>query len=1473
MKPTQNCKTQEAIADVLATLIQEDCLSLKLPSALLLASDLPLPILRQAQVALLNRGVRQDFLFEDGTKAATGINILEDGKVLVQLLPYCIDEDETSTHETQSQGWAGKLRDHFPYLQPKPDSLRARWLVLLGEPASLDLDTFVTTTARHRFTEPGQPGDRRNLLKRLRDSMPATDKYLEIITQVYLNRKGVRLDDNDTLERLVSFYGGASTFESICQNLPLLGFLPDNYSPLSDFMGQLQSNQDYAVKLAGAMSSSEDLDSWIDDNVYPDCAQALKVIVGGLMRPTLGDLLDKWPDDLTYSQLVRGRQVSVPPGGPYPPPPPPPPRPRPKSLEEVIKGVQFEDLTGTVAEGLISESLYIVHPQKLRLIITLNRPLEGEEELRIFVGQHRIQQITKRNVDQVEAILDLTDCQVRRLYWLQVGAFPTPRAWDSKPRDTYDFHFYLVPGDQKWVPFEGNLTLSRGQFTTESMVEIAIEPLGSWDGEVNLSVMGVSGIRRWPLYEGLKLGKGNPIKRTVEEVRREAQRVANEPVEVDQILIAASDEHGSIDFTVYFGPGKESRHCLLANSIPQAVLSWMAGNQYDSPRPANIDSDFEFVYRLQREDHIEIKIGPRAVGAVEGATADRFQIKVPWLFRECEKIFLSDPVHPFPFILAEVDEENKTFKHRPVGIEDQPNWAFSFDNWDAFDNFIGKRLELFALLQRQCEEAKVETLAGLLLRDLAVQIEDYAASYACLLDSIVERYKRDNRGNAIPAYNSLLFIDTVFVPSRKTTEPYSLLLMAPTHPLHLRFLLQVEQQVYEWQQAAQSDSQVFRLFPTDFAQINGANLPLFLCSLGTTQPQVFVSGPPPNFHWGMYLPFEDRLQDYFLTDSVLGRIVKSCLFPDYTESPTSSLAGAIRSRIRAFLEAHPFLNLPNATVQINFFNPGTGEDILAAIEDVASSGDNSPFFSVRLIDLKYQGQPEIPDPAIGMAFDVLFARVDVNDKQRKTRERLTYSVTALSIDKLQLDRFPPTYYAHLHFVADFFRSELVTSIFNSFPPSVIGDGLVSEFDLEFSLGDSRFYGGLWFPADCSAERYKLSAMELNKKIAEIVAAQSMRAYQPDRALYSSLSFDPASKERILPLHQHGIWVCFLDRDVGIQGFDFPQLGSGTDGRDIFLLDYTRKFEQELGGYDLITTTQKIDSVRGIIRNHLSQNRYGLSTQGEQIGAQKLLSRINALSGRWGMSLINLLPNEIGGICGDAIVFLYLEQIERRFLLRHDHGVQSLSIVLPTDEYMRVSGKDGRPLKDGWKWQSSTYRDGRCSDDLLELRLTAQGDGRYNIVGTVIEVKHGVAASSRIEEAREQVINAYHILTHRFAERQGARIDSLFRQAELARLVSFHGAKLARHKVYGTGDVEREAIEFILTAASAIQSGRFSISFRPTFDTDHTTGIEVNGIVALIDLSEGTQSVDKPSRSVTAGSMAEVVGVLRLPSGFVCTLLE
>lgn len=1477
MKHHPTRKAQKVIADALADLVKEHCLSHSPPSdALLLASDLPLPILRQTQVALLRQGEFQDFLFEDGTKAIAGISIAEDDGRVVQLLPYCIDE--VSMQETQSQGWAGKLRDSFSHLQPKPNSLRARWLILLGEPAALDLDTFVTTTHRRRFTEPGQPGDRQSLLKKLRDSKPETREKLAVVTEIYLNRD-IRLDDDDTFERLVAFYEESSSFETLCQNLPQLGFLPDSYAsvtPTSEFERRLESNLGYALDLAKTISSSEDPDSWIDEYVAPDYAPTLKTAVWDLMRPTLDELLAEWPEGLTYSQLVSGPYPEIPPIGPPPLGTSRRPRPPKKSLKGIIKDVKLEDMTGSVPKSLIPESLYVVHLRRLRLVISLDRPLEGEEELRVFVNESRVRRIPKRHVDCVEADLDLSDDRIGHLHWLQVGAFPTPRAWDSKPRHTRDFHFYLVPKDQQWLPLEGSLALSRGQFTTESMVEIAIEPLKLWDGKVNLSIEGSSGYRRWPLYDDIKLDRGNiSFRRSVEEVRRKAQKVANEPVDIDRVLVTASDESSSIEFVVYFGSGEEPLISSPVTSIPHAVLLWMAGDQYDSLQRENVHSDFEFIYRLQKEDQIEFKIGPSATNAAEGATSRRFRIKVPWLLQKLEKAFLNDSAQPFPFVLTRVDEERKDFEHRPVSAEDQPNWSFDFEGRDAFDDFVGKRTELFALLVERLEKAKIDTLAGLSLQDLAAQIEGYAESYARLLDDIIERYDRDNLGNVIPAYNSLLFIDTVFVPSREeAAEPYTLLLMAPTHPLRLLFLLQVERQILDWQQAVRADEEAFRLFPTDFQQISGANLPLFLCGLGTAQPQVFISGPPPNFHWGTYLPFADKLQDHFLTNSILGRaVVRHCLFPDYAETPASSLAGAIKSRINAFLEAHPFLSLPKATVQINFFNPGTGEEVLVAIQNVISSrGDLSPSFSVRLIDLKGPNQPEIPDPTIGMAFDTLFDRIEVSTEQRKTRERLTYSAVALSADKLQSDRFPKTHYAHLHFVADFFRSEPVKSAFDRFPPSVIGNGLVSEFDLEFSMGDSRFYGGLWFPPTSSSERSESSTVELNRKMAEIVAAQVTRTYQADVALYSSLSFAPASKERILPLHQHGIWVCFLDRDVGIQGFDFPQLTGGPDGRDIFLLDYTRKFEQELGGYDLITTTQKIESVRSIIQNHLSQNRYGLSVQGELAGAQKLLSCINTLSGRWGMSLINLLPNEIGGICGNAIVFLYLGQVEGRFRLKEEDGVQCLSIVLPADEYLRVSGKDGRPLKDGWKWQSP-YRDGKCSDDLLELRLRAQGNDYYVIVGTVIEVKHGTAALSRVEEGKEQVINAHHVLTHRFVERQGARIDNIFRQAELARLISFHGAKLARHKVYGTGNKEREAVEFILDAASAIQAGRYSVSFQSPFDTDHTAGIEVNGIVALVDLSESAEGINRPTRRVVAGSMSDVVGILHLPSGFVRTLLR
>lgn len=1458
-----------SLASALAELVVEHCSSHSPPSdALVLVSDYPLDVLHATRSAILAMGEAQQFCFGDSRPALTGTNVTgRDGDV-IQILPYCVDED--SEGQTQSQGYAGKLRDNFPYLLPKPARLRARWLILLGKPAALDLDTFVTTTQRARFTQLGQPGGRDRVLRCLRQKAPAIEDKLDIVTELYLD-KGRRFVDDQSFSRLVQFYQGARDFDALCEALPTLGFVPDRYPryvPTARFRMRLERNWDFAHQLSEVLCSSEDVDSWFDENLKPDWAEVLKTAMWQLTHPSFEELLEHWPSGVTYSDLAdipKGADDEDGDDGD------PPPRRRPKTLHQLIKAVSLTTPSGDPPRVLIPEELGVLRQSRLHLDISLARSLEQEEELRIFLNGRRVRILT-RQTDRLTTDVDLSGERVGELVWIRVGAYPTPRAWDSKPRDIQDEHLFLIPDDQEWVPYERNHRLSRGSFTAGETVEIGIEPLSVWEGETSLSIEGVSRTGRWLLYQDVRLDVRGFYSRSIEELRRVAQKVANQQVDIDRVSVVVTDGQHDAHFDVVLDVVREALSAQPVESIPEALLAWMFGDIHGEL--AGVPQEYEFVYRFQRDEDLEIKIGP-AGSQLESPVARRFRIHIPWLYSKLEADFLRSPANPFAFVLEGVDEETKSCRTRRVGDGDEPNWRLDFSGWSSYDSFIAAREVLFRRLTDCMGTARISTLVGLELAELAPFIEAYANSYGELLGAVEDRYLRENSGNPIPSCNALMFVDTVLVPSdRVAVKPYSMVLVAPTHPLRLLFLLRVEQLVLAWQQSGRAEDSGFRLFPPDFGQISAANLPLFLCNLGRSQRSVFAAGPPPNYHWGMLLPFEDRLLNRFLTDSSLGDAAQRCLFSNYAEASTSSLASAMRSRIDAFLEAHPYLGLPDTTVLINAFNPGTGEDILAAIQQIVDSRqDECPSFFVRLVDLREAGEPPVPDPTIGAAFDTLFTRLEVTEKQRMMRSKLTYSVVALSETSLRQGAYPQRYYAHLHFVADFFKSRVSVSRMDKFPPSVALAGLMPAFDLQFSIADSLFYAGLWFPARSESESPEFGLESLSRRLAQLVAAEANPPLAPDHALYTALGFDRASKQRILPLHKHGIWVCFLDRDVGIEGFDFPQLSSKSESRDIFLLDYTRKYEQELGGYDLITTTQKIESVRSIIQNHLSQSRYGLADHGEQVGAQRILARVSALSGRWGMTLSNMLPNEIGGICGNAVVFLYLELEQQRFRLRTQDRSRCLSILLPTDEYLRVSGKDGRPLRSGWRSQSP-YRDGKCSDDLLELRLTSLEGGQCHLAGTIIEVKHGVAASSRLGEAKEQVVNARRILTHRFVERWDDRIDKPFRQSELARLISFHGTKLARHQVYGIGDNEREAREFLYAVASAVQAGNFSLSFEHAFvPSSEQSVVPVSGVVALVDLSAKANYLTRPEAVVERTPGGDNVGVWHLPAGYVRTLLE
>ncbi|HDR7984038.1 TPA: hypothetical protein QCY63_002251 [Bacillus cereus] len=631
-------------------------------------------------------------------------------------------------------------------------------------------------------------------------------------------------------------------------------------------------------------------------------------------------------------------------------------------------------------------------------------------------------------------------------------------------------------------------------------------------------------------------------------------------------------------------------------------------------------------------------------------------------------------------------------------------------NWNLFKKYLQCRETFFVRLQ---EKGINSLLLIYLVRDeeLLELATQYVASYVQLCEKI-STYDEHVREE----YQYIIYTDLIELNSVESTE----LLISPTHPLHVAYLIELGSKVEQW---LQEEDKNFVLGERDFQRLSTSDyIPL--------------------------IQFKEKWYKVIESDYIAWNRYQIANRKSEERQVESYVARVFSDKLIQFIEYHSIIFAPHmdiATLYINIFNPGDGKFVLDALREFyrqSRNKENTPKLHLNLIGTG----------KIGTLLDLTFSIDGVPEgfSQLSTENEIFHLIRArVSYTKQTHEDSLP--YSHIAFVINEFQSDVRgEALLNNFPSSVYGEGLVPKVSrklkgVEKDDSTKTYLSALWINDGIEKEGYGTMAY-ISRVLQEQYHSLEgiLKEYE---ARMQKVDVKPSKLKE--EMYKKSRWVVHLDREIGLEVFK-SELISGQD-RPI-ILDYSNQYNPQKSGYDVITTTLQVKPYISRVKQILN-----LSTD-EQ--ANTAVTILNNLSGRWALNLVRSNDTNVVERIGNVVTYQYLKVIEKVF----DQNEKSFTVIVSLEEFLRVNRNIGLPTENGWVKDLGSS--GQYSDDLLLVTIfRTVGEEDLRVELRVIEVKFG---SSNINKGKNQVLKTHDLFTTRFG--QTGLTDRMFRAMDFANLV-------------------------------------------------------------------------------------------------------
>ena len=382
------------------------------------------------------------------------------------------------------------------------------------------------------------------------------------------------------------------------------------------------------------------------------------------------------------------------------------------------------------------------------------------------------------------------------------------------------------------------------------------------------------------------------------------------------------------------------------------------------------EATFKATYRFKREIEIEsrgLESGRILMYRIKTNPRETYQIPLNDLLYDLEKKILNDP---FNCGVYEVDIRNRGF----IEQSDFKVGKISLSVFKTeFNEFLEARRELFHTITSADASSVIETLD---LRQFQNYIIDYGKAYKKLTDTIANAITNSpdaEVNNLLTNTHLLNRLDTIHIKLGTVDEPEEMILMAPTHPLKMLWLLQYQLMLFDWSAKLLDldDSEYSKAVDIEgFEKILPLNIPN---ALAFEQNSFFVNTDVLDLFWSIF-------PKSTTTDirKVVAMISKALGYKNDLGNISSVSPSQIADRLWRYLRHHPYIK----TLKLNVLNPGDGQLFLNTIRELQKMDE---FKNLRY-DITFYGT--LGYELMGSAFDELMndesltegSRPDIDDE-------------------------------------------------------------------------------------------------------------------------------------------------------------------------------------------------------------------------------------------------------------------------------------------------------------------------------------------------------------------------------------------------------------------------------------------------------------------------------------------------------------
>lgn len=704
----------------------------------------------------------------------------------------------------------------------------------------------------------------------------------------------------------------------------------------------------------------------------------------------------------------------------------------------------------------------------------------------------------------------------------------------------------------------------------------------------------------------------------------------------------------------------------------------------------------------------------------------------------------------------------------------------------ALDGFTQARRHLFNRFQ---EKDPAGVVAVFDLREFKAEILQYVEAYQAMFEEFrvkLAAAKSDGQiNNLLNAAHTLSRIDTLHLTVGSTDEVEEAVLLAPTHPLRMLWVLQYQQLLYGWSDKLDgvSEEDAARLVNREsIDKITSLNIP---SAVSFSQNEVYINSDNVDLYWSVFP--KGTTTDIRKVVSLVFRLLGQKGGGEITSITPMQLA----DKVWRYLKHHPYVS----TLRLNVINPGDGQLILNTIREIQKAGqfDDMNYDVAFYGDLRYE--------VMGSAFDEMMEEATLSEgSQPEVDEallkpnrnplfpKLTFSkrrVKEAEWKDLDLRE------AHITVLIDRFSTKVLMRPVGSTQGSFCLHNLIAEYRADFDIkGEAATWSRKVIPNQnreiTDGDRCSQGIYQAVDDILRASACFYDWGNSADKVPAIQLELSQTDKHIISKIHESSDWVLTIDRNFGIEYFDNPRSAPGVTVRS-YLIDYTPEFLEGVG-HRLIVSTFWLSEIEGLIQDGLQK----MGIPGTGFHAAQILDVLKSISGKLALKLINN-PKDAREIIGLALT---------RLLLERDGSLRD-GVLIPVDSHIDLFAEHKRQLQDvDIRLHRNDLILARVRHDRLSLQL--------------IEVKFRSGAGSPAEEValKEAIViknaDTQKVLETRFVPHaEGDRLDREIQNKQLANLLQFYLDRCCRH---GLMDAQIPGNANIQTVIRDVVEGSFEIGF-------------------------------------------------------------